>query len=154
MKWWSPCESIGVGVYKWTWNSCGPSWDFDKVNLYMVEPIGVGGVGGVSKMRTTKRGTQRLPILRLSEPSTISAAASFCDLVQHWLYAQFPLGRVQGSSRSASLLVGLTGSVFVALDLPQLLVIFGLPEMSPAALLALVMTQSLLDIVMIIEVFW
>ena len=26
----------------------------------MVEPIGVGGVGGVSKMHTSKRGTQRL----------------------------------------------------------------------------------------------
>ena len=57
MKWWSPCESIGVGVYKWTLNSCFPSWDFDKVNLYMVEPI---GVGGVLKMHTSKRDTQRL----------------------------------------------------------------------------------------------
>ena len=30
------------------------------VNSYMVEPIGVRGVGGVLKMRTSKRGTQRL----------------------------------------------------------------------------------------------
>ena len=30
------------------------------MNLYKVEPIGVGGVGGVSKMWTSKRGTQRL----------------------------------------------------------------------------------------------
>ena len=73
MKWWSPCEFIGVGVYKWTWNSCCPSWDFDNVNLYMVEPIGVGGVGGVSKMRTFKRGTQRLKIqsCRVTNPNCI-----------------------------------------------------------------------------------